>query len=188
MPRTLPTRRMPRHHLLLHRAPPPRHRAGAPPPRTSDLVLALLGVLLLAAFAGVSILEASLAERRPAWFALASIVSWVVALIAGAFMIWMPEAPGDYGVGAERFFKFILIVLILQAALLHIRLYSKSFARHQTTFTSIVAYVTMGLVVILAVILDRITQSLGQKSRKPNALWRALFKRNEREDMVTATA
>ena len=43
-------------------------------------------------------------------------------------------------------------------------------------------------VVILAVILDRITQSLGQKSRKPNALWRALFKRNEREDMVTATA
>ncbi|MDT3330041.1 hypothetical protein Q9S78_05095 [Microbacterium sp. KSW-18] len=114
---------------------------------------AFLTILLLAAFAGVSILEASLAERRPAWFALASIVSWVVALIAGAFMIWMPEAPGDYGVGAERFFKFILIVLILQAALLHIRLYSKSFARHQTTFTSIVAYVTMGLVVILAVML-----------------------------------
>ncbi|MCJ2095537.1 hypothetical protein MKK67_23995 [Methylobacterium sp. J-072] len=51
MPRTLPTRRMPRHHLMLHRAPPPRHRAGAPPPRTSDLVLALLGVLLLASLA-----------------------------------------------------------------------------------------------------------------------------------------
>ncbi|SFL97623.1 hypothetical protein [Methylobacterium pseudosasicola] len=51
MPRTLPTRRMPRHHLMLHRAPLPRHRASAPPPRTSDLVLALLGVLLLAALA-----------------------------------------------------------------------------------------------------------------------------------------
>ncbi|MHC2105567.1 hypothetical protein FV242_01555 [Methylobacterium sp. WL64] len=51
MPRTLPTRRMPRHHRLLHRTPPLRHRAGAPPPRTSDLVLALLGTLLLAAFA-----------------------------------------------------------------------------------------------------------------------------------------
>ncbi|MCB4803800.1 hypothetical protein QO001_003994 [Methylobacterium brachiatum] len=50
MRRTLPTRRMPRHHLMLHRAPPARHRAGAPP-RTSDLVLALLGVLLLAALA-----------------------------------------------------------------------------------------------------------------------------------------
>ncbi|MDH2310943.1 hypothetical protein [Methylobacterium brachiatum] len=51
MRRTLPTRRMPRHHLMLHRAPPARHRAGAPPPRTSDLVLALLGVLLLASLA-----------------------------------------------------------------------------------------------------------------------------------------
>jgi glycine betaine/proline transport system permease protein len=43
-------------------------------------------------------------------------------------------------------------------------------------------------VVILAVILDRITQSLGQKSRKPNAFWRVLSKKNEREDMVAATA
>jgi hypothetical protein len=42
---------MPRHHLMLHRVPPPRHRASARPPRTSDLVLALLGVLLLAALA-----------------------------------------------------------------------------------------------------------------------------------------
>jgi hypothetical protein len=114
---------------------------------------AFLTILLLAAFAGVSILEASLAPRRPAWFALASIVSWVVALIIGAFMIWMPEAAGDYGVGVERFFKFLLILLILQGALLHIRLYAKAFARYQTTFTSIVTYVTMGLVVILAFML-----------------------------------
>ncbi|CAN7630631.1 ABC transporter permease [Neorhizobium sp. LjRoot104] len=39
-------------------------------------------------------------------------------------------------------------------------------------------------VVILAVILDRLTQSLG----KPSAgYWQALFKRNEREELVTAT-
>ncbi|MCM3695639.1 hypothetical protein [Microbacterium oleivorans] len=114
---------------------------------------AFLTILLLAGFAGISILEASLASRRPAWFALASIVSWVAALIIGAFMIWMPEAAGDYGVGAERFFKFLLILLILQGALLHIRLYAKAFARYQTTFTSIVTYVTMGLVVILAIML-----------------------------------
>jgi glycine betaine/proline transport system permease protein len=43
-------------------------------------------------------------------------------------------------------------------------------------------------VVILAVILDRITQSLGQKSRKPNAIWRVLFKRSEREELAPATA
>lgn len=114
---------------------------------------AFLTILLLAAFAGIAILEASLAPRRPAWFALASIVSWVVALIIGAFMIWMPEAPGEWGAGVERFFKFLAILLILQGALLHIRLYAKAFARYQTTFTSIVTYVTMGLVVILAFML-----------------------------------
>ncbi|MFS0866581.1 hypothetical protein AB3M83_04490 [Microbacterium sp. 179-B 1A2 NHS] len=114
---------------------------------------AFLTILLLAAFAGVAILESNLADRRPAWFALASMVSWVLALLVGAFLIWMPESPDDYGVGAERFFKFLLILLILQGALLHIRLFSKAYARHQTTFTSVVAYVTMGLVVILAVML-----------------------------------
>jgi hypothetical protein len=110
-------------------------------------------ILLLAAFAGVAILESVLAARRPAWLALASMISWVLALIVGAFMIWMPEAMGAYGVGFERFMKFVLIVLILQGALLHIRLFSKAFARYQTTFTSVVAYVTMGLLVILAVML-----------------------------------
>ncbi|WP_342104263.1 hypothetical protein [Methylobacterium sp. SI9] len=49
MPRALPARRLPRHHLVLHR-PPPR-RGGPQPVRTSDLVLALLGVVLLGGFA-----------------------------------------------------------------------------------------------------------------------------------------
>jgi hypothetical protein len=114
---------------------------------------AFLTIFLLAAFAGVAILEAALAPRRAAWFSLSSMISWVVALIVGAFMIWMPEAYGAYAVGAERFFKFLLIVLILQGALLHVRLYSKAFGRYQTTFTSVVAYVTMGLLVILAIML-----------------------------------
>ncbi|MDJ1114777.1 hypothetical protein [Microbacterium dauci] len=114
---------------------------------------AFLTIFLLAAFAGVAILEAALAPRRAAWFSLASMVSWVAALIVGAFMIWMPEAFGAYDVGIARFFKFLLIVLILQGVLLHIRLYSKAFGRYQTTFTSVVAYVTMGLLVILAIML-----------------------------------
>ena len=43
MPRPLPTRRMLRHHLMLHRA-----HGGTPRPlRNSDLVLAILGVALL---------------------------------------------------------------------------------------------------------------------------------------------
>lgn len=52
MPRPLPDRRMPTLHLAVHR--PPRHRARraqAGPTRSSDLVLALLGVVLLGGLA-----------------------------------------------------------------------------------------------------------------------------------------
>lgn len=113
---------------------------------------AFLTILLLAGFAGVSIAEANLASRRPAWLALASMIAWVVTLLIGAFLIWMPTA-AYYGAGAERVLKFILIALIIQGALLHARLYLKAYLRHQTTFTSIVTYITVGLVVILAAML-----------------------------------
>jgi len=113
---------------------------------------AFLTILLLAGFAGVSIAESNLAPQRPTWLTLASMISWVLTLLVGAFLIWMPTT-SSFGAGPERLFKFILIVLIIQGALLHARLYLKSFVRHQTTFTSIVAYVTIGLVVILAVML-----------------------------------
>ncbi|MGB4779040.1 hypothetical protein [Microbacterium sp.] len=112
---------------------------------------AFLTILLLAGFAGVSIMEANLAARRPAWLTLASVVSWVLLLLIGAFLIWMPT--GEWYYGGDRVFKFILIGLIIQGALLHARLYLKSFLRHQTTFTTIVTYVTIGLVVILAAML-----------------------------------
>ena len=49
MPRALPSRRLPRHHLVLHRQVQRSDRARAV--RTSDLVLALLGVVLLGGFA-----------------------------------------------------------------------------------------------------------------------------------------
>jgi hypothetical protein len=49
MPRALLDRRPPRHHLVLHRRP--AGRGHARPVRTSDLVLALLGVALLGGFA-----------------------------------------------------------------------------------------------------------------------------------------
>ena len=97
---------------------------------------AFLTVLLLAAFAGVAILETNLAVRRPAWLSLASMLSWVLILLIGAFLIWMPTH-GYFGVGAERFFRFILIALIIQGALLHARLLLAAYARHQTTFTTV---------------------------------------------------
>ena len=51
MPRAFPSRRVPRHHLALHRPPQRRERASAQALRTSDLVLALLGVVMLGGLA-----------------------------------------------------------------------------------------------------------------------------------------
>ena len=134
---------------------------------------AFLTILLLASFAGTSILEANLASRRPAWFALASMVTWVIVLLIGAFLIWMPEANRYYGEGMERFAKFLGIVLILQLALLHIRLYVKAHERHRTMFTSIVTYVTIGFVVILAVMLI-LPLMLGEFARFLPIYWRVV--------------
>ncbi|MGZ8804045.1 MAG: hypothetical protein ACXWZG_01920 [Microbacterium sp.] len=112
---------------------------------------AFLTILLLAAFAGVAIMDAQLAARRPAWFAMASMVTWVVTLLIGAVMIWLPDRSA-WG-GFNRFAQFLLIVLILQLALLHIRLYMKAFQRYVTPFTQTVAVITIALVFGLAVML-----------------------------------
>ncbi len=112
---------------------------------------AFLTILLLAAFAGVAILDAHLAARRPPWFALASMATWVVTLLIGAVMIWLPDRyPWT---GFSRLVQFLLIVLILQLALLHIRLYMKALQRYVTPFTQTVAVITIALVVGLAVML-----------------------------------
>ncbi|QEV99181.1 hypothetical protein F6J84_02965 [Microbacterium caowuchunii] len=115
---------------------------------------AFLTILLLAAFAGVTLLDTHLAPRRPAWFTLASMGSWIVALLIGAFLVWMPERAFGYSaVGVTRFLSFLLIVLILQLAVLHVRLYSKAIDRSPSSFNRIVGYATIGLVVVLAVLL-----------------------------------
>ena len=112
---------------------------------------ALLTILLLVAFAGVAILDAHLAPRRPSWFALASMATWVIALLIGAVLIWMP---GRYAWGGfTRFIQFLLVVLILQLVLLHIRLYLKASRRYVTAFTQTVVIVTIALVVGLAALL-----------------------------------
>jgi hypothetical protein len=117
---------------------------------------AFLTILLLAAFSGAAILDAHLADRRPEWFTLASMGSWILALLIGAFLIWMPF-PSRFGSddleGITRLFSFLLIVLVLQLALLHIRLYMKALVNHPTTFNKAVGYTTIGLVILLAVLL-----------------------------------
>lgn len=113
---------------------------------------AFLTILLLAAFAGVAILDAHLAARRPPWFALTSMIVWVVILLLGAFLIWLPER-GFFSYGFARFTSFLAIILILQLAVLHVRLFVKAYERFVTPFTTAVAVVTTVLVAILAIML-----------------------------------
>jgi hypothetical protein len=117
---------------------------------------AFLTILLLAAFAGVSILDARLAPGRPGWFVLLSMSVWVLILLIGAFLIWMPERGypfDDWGSGLGRFISFLVIVLVLQLGVLHVRLYTKSWLGRGSTFTTAVGWVTTLLVAILALML-----------------------------------
>ncbi|PRB56821.1 hypothetical protein CQ034_18730 [Microbacterium sp. MYb45] len=106
---------------------------------------AFLTILLLAAFAGIAILEAGLAPNRPDWLQLASMVSWIVALLVGAVKIWLPEDGMFFG--AERFFQLLLVIGILQLALLHVRLFTPAAERHVTTFTRVIYIVTITFLV-----------------------------------------
>ena len=109
-------------------------------------------ILLLVAFAGATILDAHLAPQRPTWLVLASMGTWIIALLLGATMVWMPERTFFFS-PFYRVFNLLLIVGIMQLVLLHARLYLKALRRYDTVFTRCVAIVTMVLVVGLAVML-----------------------------------
>ena len=130
---------------------------------------AFLTILLLAGFAGVAILDAHLAPQRPAWFALASLASWIVALLLGAAMIWMPDRYP--WLGFSRFVQFLLIVLILQLVLLHVRLYTKALRRYDTPFTRTVAIVTIALLIGLATLVI-IPLAFGEWLNLADLYWR----------------
>ena len=116
---------------------------------------AFLTILLLAGFAAIAILEASLAPNREDWLALLSMISWILALLVGAVKIWLPDddTPFAYFTGLERFFQLVLVVGILQLALLHVRLFQKAAARHETTFTRVIVWVTYAFLASLVAML-----------------------------------
>ncbi|KQZ84981.1 hypothetical protein ASD56_00960 [Microbacterium sp. Root166] len=132
---------------------------------------AFFTILLLAGFAGAAILDAHLAPRRPAWFALASMGVWVAILLIGAVMIWMPDR--TWWSGSSRLIQFLLIVLVLQLTLLYLRLYVRALQRNDTTFTRALAIVTIILVVCLAVLLV-IPLMLGEYLDLPDIYWRVV--------------
>ncbi|MBS1907852.1 MAG: hypothetical protein JST33_15105 [Actinobacteria bacterium] len=116
---------------------------------------AFLTIVLLAGFAAIAILEASLAPNRADWLALLSMVSWIIALLVGAVKIWLPEDSFLFAgfSGPERFFQLVLVVGILQLALLHVRLFQKAAARHVTSFTCSIVWATYAFLAVLVAML-----------------------------------
>ncbi len=118
------------------------------------VVRAFLTILLLAGFSGVSIMDVYLAARRETWFTLVSMGVWIAILLIGAFLIWMPtSAYFAFSTGFQRVFAFLLIVLILQLAVLHVRLYSGAHLRRPLVFTRVVTWITVALIAVLAIML-----------------------------------
>lgn len=118
---------------------------------------AFLTIMVLAAFAGVVILDANLAATRPQWLITASMCTWVLTLIVALVKIWRPL--NDYFVGSGHYFTvslfhIVLIVAIFQLALLYGRLLWTALERRSTSFTRIDGVVSTVLVVSLALMLN----------------------------------
>ncbi|HPT94471.1 MAG TPA: hypothetical protein PLA13_07655 [Microbacteriaceae bacterium] len=123
---------------------------------------ALLTIALFAAFAGVALYDARAADRRPQWYSLASMISWVFLLIAGAVKIWMPwhsafgltqsSSSWSDNVGT-RIAELIGIAIVVRLALLHTRIFLRAHERYVTTFTRAIAATTTALVWALAVMI-----------------------------------
>ena len=114
---------------------------------------AFMTILLLALFAGIAIAESHLAERRPDWLALASMITWIVALLVGAVKIWMPEPFASSGWMIARFFQLLLVIGIMQLALVHVRLFLTASRRYVTTFTRVIVMVTFAMLAGLVAML-----------------------------------
>ncbi|WP_162621905.1 hypothetical protein [Microbacterium suaedae] len=116
---------------------------------------AFLTILLLAAFAGAALLDSHLAYARPPWLVVASMTSWVLALVCGLTLIWTPASVWS---GPIKVWNFILIIGFLQLALLHQRLLWKVHARYVTTFTrSLVLATTVFVLALLVMALVPLT-------------------------------
>lgn len=125
-------------------------------PQNGTIGRAFFTIVLLAGFAGMAIFESTLAPRRPSWFAIASIVTWVLALFVGIILIWMPEPWSFYEgpfLAAERIIRFLLVVLILQLALLHSRYFVATTLRPRTPVNRVVAPIAVGFVILLTLLL-----------------------------------
>lgn len=107
---------------------------------------AFLTILALAAFAGMSLMDAQLAPGRTSWLVLVSMMSWVLVLLCALTLIWVPA--DDLFVVAKVWY-FILIVLFVQLTVLHQRIVWRAHNRHVTGFTRTLTVITSAFVVAL---------------------------------------
>ncbi|GAA1733106.1 hypothetical protein [Microbacterium paludicola] len=131
-------------------------------PQSNELVgRAFLTIVLLAGFSACVLLEASLAERRPPWLVLASMVGWVLVLLVGAVKIWAPFEVVDDGYGgtytdenvAERIWHLLLAIGLVQLAVWTQHFLWKAHQRHVTTFTRAITIATTALTGALVLML-----------------------------------
>ncbi len=122
---------------------------------------AFLTILLLAGFSACVLMEASLADRRPSWLVLASMVGWVLVLLVGAVKIWAPfpvvdpewgDPYVDENVG-ERLWHFLLSIGVVQLAVWHQHFLWKAHRRHVTAFTRAITIATTALTGALVIML-----------------------------------
>lgn len=122
---------------------------------------AFLTILLLAGFSACVLMEANLADRRPSWLVLASMVGWVLVLLVGAAKIWAPfpvvdpewgDPYVDENVG-ERIWHFLLSIGVVQLAVWHQHFLWKAHQRHVTAFTRAITITTTALTGALVVML-----------------------------------
>ncbi|MRG61246.1 hypothetical protein GE115_15430, partial [Agromyces sp. CFH 90414] len=119
---------------------------------------AWMTLFLVAAFAGVVLLDASVGDGPNRWYLAASTVTNVVLVAVGLLKIWngwgQPADTADAGVWAEQIGRFVLVVLLLRVALLVTQLYGLYFvARAKSTASAVAGVVTLVLVWVTALIL-----------------------------------
>lgn len=107
---------------------------------------AFLTILLLAGFAGVALLDAHLASGRAGWVIQASMAAWVVALLCGLTLVWLPN---ENYFAPFKVWNFILIVGFLQLVVLHQRLFWRAHKRYVRGFTRTLVIATTVCVLAL---------------------------------------
>jgi hypothetical protein len=117
----------------------------------------LMGTIALFLFFALSCwYDADVSARRAPWFGIASMLVSILLLLVGMWKVWVAQpAPDLFYVGPhlDRFTSWLWLVLVARIALLHIHLLLTNRDRLRAPVLQLVTNVTLGLVVLLAVLL-----------------------------------